>query len=157
MSNEMIIERWGGESEESFRLRRYSNAVAWLVRWSLLDWAGELGGFNALIAVRTRAGIAANWTAAEVAERLASEIRNLHGRNRMLVLTRKETETIHLVEAGVTITIVEVGRNKVRIGIEAPRELTILRGEHLERSVDPLARVDVEPNRGGAVASSPGS
>tara|TARA_R110002072_G_scaffold238769_2_gene396364 strand:+ start:285896 stop:286177 length:282 start_codon:yes stop_codon:yes gene_type:complete len=48
----------------------------------------------------------------------------------MLVVTRSENETIHIGEL-IDITIVAVRGNKVRIGIDAPRLLAILRGEHL--------------------------
>jgi carbon storage regulator CsrA len=46
----------------------------------------------------------------------------------MLVLTRRSDERIHIGE-DVTITIVRVKGNAVRIGIEAPRSIPVLRGE----------------------------
>ena len=47
----------------------------------------------------------------------------------MLVLSRKDGERIFIGE-DIVITIVEVaGRNKVRIGIDAPLDLVILREE----------------------------
>lgn len=48
----------------------------------------------------------------------------------MLVLSRKPGETIRIGNA--VITIVRMDGNKVRIGIEAPREVLVLRGELLE-------------------------
>ena len=45
----------------------------------------------------------------------------------MLVLTRKPGE--RLVIGGVTVTVVAVLGNQVRIGIDAPRDVRILRGE----------------------------
>ena len=46
----------------------------------------------------------------------------------MLVLTRKEGERI-LIEDDITIRVVRVFGNKVRIGIEAPRDVIVRRGE----------------------------
>ena len=47
----------------------------------------------------------------------------------MLVLTRKPNETIELPGLGVTITLVKINGNQVRIGVDAPRDQTIVRGE----------------------------
>ena len=49
----------------------------------------------------------------------------------MLVLTRKHNETIELPGLGVTITIVKIKGNQGRVGINAPREEKIVRGELL--------------------------
>ena len=46
----------------------------------------------------------------------------------MLVLSRKVGERIYIND-NIIITIVDVDRNKVRVGIEAPREVEILREE----------------------------
>ena len=46
----------------------------------------------------------------------------------MLVLSRKPGERI-LIGDSVTVTIVRIGPNTVRLGIEAPRELNIVREE----------------------------
>lgn len=46
----------------------------------------------------------------------------------MLVLTRKSHQKIQIGE-NVTITVIEVKGRYARIGIEAPRELRIVRGE----------------------------
>ncbi len=46
----------------------------------------------------------------------------------MLVLTRKTTEQI-LIGDNIKITIVRVQGNSVRIGIDAPREMRVVRGE----------------------------
>ena len=50
----------------------------------------------------------------------------------MLVLTRHERETIVLPALGVTFTVVRIEGDRVRIGIDAPGEVKILRGEHLK-------------------------
>ncbi|MHB1521366.1 MAG: carbon storage regulator [Ferrimicrobium sp.] len=44
----------------------------------------------------------------------------------MLVITRKEGERI-VIDGDIVITVVEAKRGSVRIGIEAPRELTVVR------------------------------
>jgi len=46
----------------------------------------------------------------------------------MLVITRKEGERI-VIDDDIVITVVETTRGSVRIGIEAPPELSITRGE----------------------------
>jgi carbon storage regulator len=59
----------------------------------------------------------------------------------MLVLTRKETQTIHIGN-DIVIRIVQAGTSSVKIGIEAPRNVSIVRGELLveENTPEPLAR-----------------
>lgn len=46
----------------------------------------------------------------------------------MLVITRRPTESI-VVNKEMTITIVSVDKNQVRIGFEAPKDYEILREE----------------------------
>jgi carbon storage regulator len=46
----------------------------------------------------------------------------------MLVLTRKTGERIH-IGLDIAITIVQVHGNRVRIGIEAPQGVSVVRGE----------------------------
>jgi carbon storage regulator CsrA len=46
----------------------------------------------------------------------------------MLVLTRKIHEQIR-IGSDVTVTIVRVHGNKVQIGVEAPRQVRVVRGE----------------------------
>ena len=53
----------------------------------------------------------------------------------MLVLSRKAGERI-LVGDDVAITVVRIGPNSVRIGIEAPRSMNIVREELCDFSVD---------------------
>jgi carbon storage regulator len=54
----------------------------------------------------------------------------------MLVLSRKTGERIRIGD-NVTVTIVRIGPNNVRLGIEAPRDLNIVREELC--SHEPLA------------------
>jgi len=51
----------------------------------------------------------------------------------LLVLTRKERERIH-IGPDIVIAIQRIDRNQVRIAIEAPKEVVILRGELVERN-----------------------
>ena len=46
----------------------------------------------------------------------------------MLVLTRKPSEKIYIGE-NITITVVRINRNQVRLGIEAPPNTSVLREE----------------------------
>jgi carbon storage regulator len=57
------------------------------------------------------------------------------GGNVMLVLSRKRGETIHIGDR-ITITVVRTHGNRITIGIDAPEELRILRGE-LDQWSDP--------------------
>jgi len=54
----------------------------------------------------------------------------------MLVLSRKQTERIRLGES-IVVTIVRVSGDKVRLGIEAPPEVVVLRDELDEQSKNP--------------------
>ena len=49
----------------------------------------------------------------------------------MLVLTRKPGEKIH-VGPEIIVTVLEVVGNKIRIGIDAPQDVRVLRAELLE-------------------------
>ena len=46
----------------------------------------------------------------------------------MLVLSRKENQTI-LIDGGIKVTVVAIIGNKIRLGIEAPREVGVWREE----------------------------
>ncbi len=54
----------------------------------------------------------------------------------MLVLTRKLNETIHFPELNISVNILSLGSSKVRIGIDAPLEIKVIRGELGELQVD---------------------
>jgi carbon storage regulator CsrA len=58
----------------------------------------------------------------------------------MLVLTRRESEKIVFPDVGVTVEIVSLKGNRARIGVEAPRNVRILRQEIAESGAagDPL-------------------
>lgn len=50
----------------------------------------------------------------------------------MLVLTRKKGEAI-VIDGGLKITVLEVHGNSTRLGIEAPKEVPVMRSELLDR------------------------
>lgn len=49
----------------------------------------------------------------------------------MLVLSRKKGESL-MIGGDITITVLEVQSDKVKIGIDAPKEVTVLRKELFE-------------------------
>ena len=59
----------------------------------------------------------------------------------MLVLSRKESERIKLGDS-IVITVIRVSGDKVRLGIEAPSDVLVLREElepHKAPEVEPVA------------------
>lgn len=59
----------------------------------------------------------------------------------MLVLSRKENQRIRLGD-DITITIVRVAGDQVRLGIDAPRTVPIVREELSQRDRDGRANAD---------------
>ncbi|MDG2468439.1 MAG: carbon storage regulator [Pirellulaceae bacterium] len=57
----------------------------------------------------------------------------------MLVLSRKKTQRLKLGN-DIIVTVIDVSGEKVRLGIDAPREVTILR-EELEQREEAKAKV----------------
>ena len=70
----------------------------------------------------------------------------------MLVLTRKQGETIQIGD-GVTIKVIRTGKGCVKIGIEAPETVRVLRGELCEKAAE--AEVKSEGVRFAATAGRP--
>ena len=66
----------------------------------------------------------------------------------MLVLSRKLNEKI-VIDGGITVTVVKIDRNQVRLGIQAPGDVAVYREELLGahrgyREIDlPLEAVEV--------------
>ena len=58
----------------------------------------------------------------------------------MLVLSRKTSERI-LIGDEIAITIVRIGPNSVRIGIEAPKSMNIVREELCDFSSQPKTQI----------------
>jgi carbon storage regulator len=69
----------------------------------------------------------------------------------MLVLSRKPLQSI-MIGTDIRITIVKVERNQVRIGIEAPRDVSILRDELVETGDAPI-QVDSETGVNGHIVT----
>ena len=46
----------------------------------------------------------------------------------MLVLSRKADESI-IIDKRITVTILEIQGNRIRLGIEAPKEIPVMREE----------------------------
>ena len=55
----------------------------------------------------------------------------------MLVLTRKTGERIH-IGSDIMLTIIQVHGNRVRVGIEAPQGVAVVRGELTHRRGKPV-------------------
>ena len=62
----------------------------------------------------------------------------------MLILSRKAGDAI-VIDGGIRIVVVQCDRGGVRIGIEAPAETTILRGELVEQVAAQNRRASVDP------------
>ncbi len=63
----------------------------------------------------------------------------------MLVLTRKESEAIYIGD-NIVVTVIRIQGNRVRFGIEAPKEIHIVRSELLQEPVDEVAKtLDTPP------------
>jgi len=56
----------------------------------------------------------------------------------MLVLSRRAGERI-LIGDDITLTVVRIGPNNVRVGIDAPRDMNIVREELRSEGVQPAA------------------
>lgn len=61
----------------------------------------------------------------------------------MLVLSRKETQRIRLGDS-IVVTVVRVSGDKVRLGIEAPADLLVLRDELDPREAGQFVTVEAE-------------
>ena len=69
----------------------------------------------------------------------------------MLVLSRKETQRIRLGN-DIVITVVRLAGDKVRLGIEAPRDMLVLRDELEPHQKALLGATEVEVATAGAAA-----
>jgi len=65
----------------------------------------------------------------------------------MLVLSRKKDQSI-VINDNVTITIIEIRGDKVRLGVDAPKEVPV----HRQEVYDAIKRNDVNPLTEGKVS-----
>jgi len=72
----------------------------------------------------------------------------------MLVLSRKQHESI-VIDATVTITVLRVKGNKVQIGIDAPSDVHVIRGELPRRATGRGDHAVGPPERDVTSASAP--
>lgn len=62
----------------------------------------------------------------------------------MLILTRRPMQTLAIGD-DITITVMEIRPGQVRIGVSAPDDVTVLRGEILEKMRMTRPAVDSSP------------
>ena len=72
----------------------------------------------------------------------------------MLILTRRTGETVMIGEE-VTLTVLGVKGNQVRIGINAPKNVPVHRKEIWERIKRELARANAKPDGGPPLDKTP--
>lgn len=60
-----------------------------------------------------------------------SRQKSIQGMENMLVLSRREGQTIRLPGLDIEISVLKTQGGRVQIGIEAPREISIQRGERV--------------------------
>lgn len=68
----------------------------------------------------------------------------------MLVLSRKKNESI-IINDNITIVVVEVRGDKVRLGVEAPKDVPVHRNEVYEAIRRHNEQAALESESGGAV------
>ncbi len=69
----------------------------------------------------------------------------------MLVLTRKISEEIRIGD-DVVIKVIKTGKGAVKIGIDAPSNVRVVRGELLKEVVEPAVSVLPDPINGGVLS-----
>src|SRR3982074_1208185 len=72
--------------------------------------------------------------------------------SRMLVLSRKKNESI-IINDDITIVVVEIRGDKVRLGVEAPKEVPVHRNEVYEA----IRRNQQKPDASDSVVQNDGS
>jgi carbon storage regulator len=69
-------------------------------------------------------------------EKISSQISESKGSTLMLVLTRKRSEMIRIGD-NIVVKVIQTGRSSVKIGIEAPLDVRVLRSELQDEKVTP--------------------
>ena len=66
----------------------------------------------------------------------------------MLVLRRKTTETV-VLDGRIQIKVLRISRNMISLGIEAPSDVSIWRGEleQADQSANPISLADLSASR----------
>ena len=64
----------------------------------------------------------------------------------MLVLTRRSKDKIHFPQLAVTIHFIRVQSGQVKVGVDAPREIKILRDEIVDPNAIECAPASIEPS-----------
>lgn len=72
----------------------------------------------------------------------------------MLILGRRPGDTL-IIDGGIKIVVLQCDRSGVRLGIEAPSDVTILRGEIVNQIADENKRANVVTDAGDWAASLP--
>jgi carbon storage regulator len=72
------------------------------------------------------------------------------GRLAMLVLSRKEGERL-MVGDQIVVTVTRISGNRVTLGIEAPREVRIVRGELEPRPAFEVLETELDVDHGAVV------
>ncbi len=70
----------------------------------------------------------------------------------MLVLTRKPGEEVW-IDGRICVRVIQGGNGRIRLGIEAPREVSVVRGELLDSMQNTPVREVRPPARTGAVGT----
>ena len=63
----------------------------------------------------------------------------------MLVLTRKKDQQV-IIDGQITIEVLKIKGNTVRLGISAPRDVKVLRGELKPFGMEPVPLTTIEVN-----------
>lgn len=72
----------------------------------------------------------------------------------MLILGRRPGDTL-IIDGGIKIVVLQCDRSGVRLGIEAPSDVTILRGEIVNQIADENKRANVATDARDWAASLP--
>ena len=72
----------------------------------------------------------------------------------MLALTRKNNESI-VIDGRITVTVIRSGNNRVRLGISAPPEVSIMREDLIDEFADGVDRSPADTLDAASVPRAP--